>query len=89
MTDFGLLEKFVFMVQKNCLKLSISKVLSQVEKRKKGKRKGQRKPEKTSRGKQAEKSAKNCQFRLSTIELGIHFFCLQHLIEYDLHFYDV
>lgn len=39
MTDFGLLEKFVFMVQKNCLKLSISKVLSQVEREKRQKRK--------------------------------------------------
>lgn len=39
MTDFGLLEKFVFMVQKNCLKLSISKVLSQDEREKMQKRK--------------------------------------------------
>lgn len=47
MTDFGLLEKFVFMVQKNCLKLSISKVLSQVEKGKRNRPKRKtRKPEK-------------------------------------------
>lgn len=48
MTDFGLLEKFVFMVQKNCLKLSISKVLSQVEKEEAQKRKT-RKAERTSK----------------------------------------
>lgn len=49
MTDFGLLEKFVFMVQKNCLKLSISKVLSQVEKEEEAKKRKTRKAERTSK----------------------------------------
>lgn len=71
MTDFGLLEKFVFMVQKNCLKLSISKVLSQVEKEEEAKKRKTRKAERTKEGKTAKKPAKNFQFRLSTIEMGL------------------